>query len=584
MNNLSGIIHHHLPEYLNEDYQVFVAFIQAYFQETELDGNFVNFFRDFQDAIDIDKANDSFIQEFYDEFCQEFPPTDLIEKKTLIKNIKEFYLAKGAEQSFRFIFTVLFNAKIEFFYPREVLHSASGGEYIEQDFIYTTAVNREAFSLFDYNNELTLVGITSGSTAILDSIETFMYSGDLYLKIKIASYDKPFTSNEQVKIFINNAVISETIIDSINDINILDGGNNYTIKDKITVYSNVSGSSASFKIEKVSLGGFDDYIINDGGIDYEIGDIIVSEPQVNSYGYGFSAEVSAVDINGSIQGIRIFDNGEDYSRKTNAVITTTNGSGADIELIGDVGSIEKIKIIDSGYVYITPEMTIDTISGSGFDYEILMSPVYNKEKSYITNDDWLSSDSKIQDSFYYQQFSYVIKTYISPDDWLDVIKTNLHPVGSRVFAHWLREDLTLPSLAPSLYDENGEQFSSLILVKGRESSSINIPIIDAERDTTIVVDLYNVNIASSGLTYWDIDRIKFWDSFDYNVGDLKYVIFDQFTYPNSNKYTLQEKQESTEILIGSSNTLLNLDLNDPNINLLFDMNQGNEVYDMNTNP
>jgi len=54
---------------------------------------------------------------------------------------------------------------------------------------------------------------------------------------------------------------------------------------------------------------------------------------------------------------------------------------------------------------------------------------------YFRNrDGHISSDKFIQDSYYYQDFSYVLTTLRKRDEWIDVVKDKIHPAGSIVFS------------------------------------------------------------------------------------------------------------------------------------------------------
>jgi hypothetical protein len=52
---------------------------------------------------------------------------------------------------------------------------------------------------------------------------------------------------------------------------------------------------------------------------------------------------------------------------------------------------------------------------------------------YITTGSQLSSDQKLQDSVYWQQFSYVIRSRIGQDQWKSTILNQLHPTGRIVY-------------------------------------------------------------------------------------------------------------------------------------------------------
>ena len=53
---------------------------------------------------------------------------------------------------------------------------------------------------------------------------------------------------------------------------------------------------------------------------------------------------------------------------------------------------------------------------------------------------------KIQDSYYYQDFSYAVKSSVSINDWKDILIKNVHPASFKVFGELnLSEDATIPN-------------------------------------------------------------------------------------------------------------------------------------------
>lgn len=69
-----------------------------------------------------------FIVLFQDTFLRDFPQTG-IDYATLLPRMLEFYQSRGSEESFRFIFRVLFGEEIMISYPRESVFTTSEGTY-----------------------------------------------------------------------------------------------------------------------------------------------------------------------------------------------------------------------------------------------------------------------------------------------------------------------------------------------------------------------------------------------------------------------------------------------------------------------
>ena len=52
---------------------------------------------------------------------------------------------------------------------------------------------------------------------------------------------------------------------------------------------------------------------------------------------------------------------------------------------------------------------------------------------YLNEDGHLSSNKKLQDNFFYQDYSYVVKAGLAIDSWRDLVKKVLHPAGLALF-------------------------------------------------------------------------------------------------------------------------------------------------------
>lgn len=79
-----------------------------------------------------------------------------------------------------------------------------------------------------------------------------------------------------------------------------------------------------------------------------------------------------------------------------------------------------------------------------------------QDQRYLTNDGFLSDKKKLQDSYFYQKFSYVIRTGTNVDQWRDVFNKLVHPSGFIFFGEIfmfilaLNDKAKMPFLQPGL--------------------------------------------------------------------------------------------------------------------------------------
>lgn len=519
-DKISSIVQYTLPEFVVDEYSLFTLFIKSYYEFMEEEGNALNFIERFQDSLDIDQADDDFVVEYLQEFADTFPKDLLVDEATLIKYIKEFYLSKGSEDSFKFIFTMVYNAKIETIYPREFLHESSNGTWISEDYMYITADNFDKLTIGEELNAF-VVGETTGASAVIDTITTFYYNEELVMKLDLSSYKGQFSETEDITLTIDDYSVVESAFLTINTIGITAGGKNYHIDDTITI-SGGGGSYAKAKIKQLHRGSYDEYTIGNGGSGYAVNDLIYATPQVEDTGYGFVARVATVGGGGEITAIDIMNGGYEYRYKTTAYVKNSGGTNAVIELNGnDIGRIKEIEVFDSGIGYTTqPSIVINSTDGVGATLVASLKTIYNGPKYYKDQNDWLSNYDRIQDSYLYQKFSYIVKSDISPHKWIKQLKRLTHPSGTQLFGMYaLTSEFNVAISIPD--DIIRSIFITIELIN--DINNINITYANTE----ILKTLEQSSVCPIDLTDNDLDYIKFFDSFNYTVDTFKDYTIDQ---------------------------------------------------------
>ena len=152
--------------------------------------------------------------------------------------------------------------------------------------------------------------------------------------------------------------------------------------------------------------------------------------------------------------------GSGYRIGDTVTVTDSRGVGfaAKIEQTGLAGSIKKIGISNSGLNY-TGNLLVNIFSEGGAQSAkvfALRSAVTNYVGYFSGNRGKISSNKKIQDGHYYQDFSYELKSEVSLDTYFDILKKIIHPAGMRMFGSVLVKkaiDNTVTSSAQATYSE-----------------------------------------------------------------------------------------------------------------------------------
>ena len=153
-----------------------------------------------------------------------------------------------------------------------------------------------------------------------------------------------------------------------------------------------------------------------------------------------------------ISNISIISGGSNY--RVGDQITFTNASGdigqgakAKVSQVSSTGKILKIKIENFGVNYLAaPTITVSSQKGSGFSGNCTIGALCNYEGYYANSDGKLSSTKVIQDSHYYQNYSYVLKSEIVIDRYKEIIKKLIHPAGLGFFGQVLIKRCTQSDL------------------------------------------------------------------------------------------------------------------------------------------
>jgi hypothetical protein len=142
----SLLVYNQLPEFVREEYPVFISFLEAYYEFLEQErytsgisqkNNLVEKLKELRTISDVDFSLDDFEDQFFSTFASLLPKETKVSKDFLLKNILPLYKSKGTIKSFEFLFKILFNESIQIEYPREQILRASDGKWVKENIIRT---------------------------------------------------------------------------------------------------------------------------------------------------------------------------------------------------------------------------------------------------------------------------------------------------------------------------------------------------------------------------------------------------------------------------------------------------------------
>lgn len=310
-----------LPGFVSAEYPMFQRFLEAYYEWLAQPGNPDYTIQKLLDNQDVDTSVDLYLEHLEKEFLAQIPKDIEIDKRELIKNIRSFYASKGTEKSYEFLFNILFNEQVEFYYPKNDILRASDGKWSTVTSIrLLNDNNADVFAMIgkqitqDYifvDPNTNIPETRTWATAIVERIIQF-YLGDTliteaYLSNLQGLGDFNYSTSDELadrqyvyyKDELNNP-IEFRIVPIVSTITVDNRGTGYNAGTilQIDTAPGDSGVGAVGQITSIFPGEINAVDIVNSGQNYQINDIVNFEKTAEIGGSGAAAYVSDVSTDG----------------------------------------------------------------------------------------------------------------------------------------------------------------------------------------------------------------------------------------------------------------------------------------------
>lgn len=152
-------------------------------------------------------------------------------------------------------------------------------------------------------------------------------------------------------------------------------------------------------------------------------------------------------------------------------------------------------------------------------------------QKWTSNDGFLNDTKYIQDSYYYQSFSYVIKTGQGLTTWRDYVKKILHPAGFRFFGEILIQTSAIGTMKLVPLNAGEKDVAPAVI----ETEIVQVPL---KHNVTIIEKYINsINSVKAGPTLRHLDQREssiedpIYNYYDIKVGDAVAGAGTNFVYP-----------------------------------------------------
>lgn len=437
-------------------------------------------------ARDIDVTKAAYLDLIQKEIASVIPKNTVANRVNLYKNLARYYNVRGSKESIELFFKIIFQDNAEVYFPRKDMLIASDGVWLGN-------VQRPVYSAAP------LLGVIGNGTGAKATVTT---SNGAIRRINVSNggtlYPCPTASitgdgtNAVLGLYVAGGVVRS--------IKVLNGGSGYTTASVVITGTNTTLATATAEIVN---GVISSVTVTSGGTGYASPTVtitgngtgatalaycsggVIQHVQMLTYGSGYStasiafggatgsgAVAAATIVNGAITQVNPTSYGSGYTIAKvalNGVILDDSAPGStyaqivpNIERSGvDAGEIQSYRIADCGQGY--------TIAGNFLGYS---TGTYNESRGF------LSDNIKLQDSYFYQKFSYVIRTGNNFDVWSDTFNKLVHPAGMIFFGEilillqLLDGKSIMPLLQPGLI--SAEDLARIIILQAANNLTMGL--------------------------------------------------------------------------------------------------------------
>ena len=488
----SLLVSQQVPEYVNDEYPLFVSFMEAYYEFLETaqgtqKNNVLELSKDLRYISDVDISINAFERSFFDMYAALIPRDARVNKETLIKNVLPLYLARGNEKSFKLLFRLLFGDEVEVLLPKNNVLKTSDGQWTIDNIL---KLETDIRSTYVANGSNTVFYLAQS----VDSTDISVYVNDT-LKVLNTDYT---VRKESRKLVFNTAPAANSAIKAV-----------YSNFD-VTLLNNrkVTGltSGASAVIERATKRIITDRL--NFGLPFEL--FIDKKSLSGIFTNGEQIVTDIIDPNG----LTITLNADTFSILTTILVTGSGASynvGDKLTILGGGATTVATAEVESVTLGVTNRIVVN-YGGAGFHTASLISSSNTPGDSFLTGavDGVDTSGANTNISFLISDD--VINSYanivLSAADY--GFPSQVIPAGENISTR------IFDALTSLTISDLGPMTNAVILFS---NTSVNTAILDSEGARYLL-----------GSTIYDIKSYRSVGRIDVNNGGVNYKVGDEIVF------------------------------------------------------
>lgn len=419
-----------IPQYVRETYPFFVQFIKGYYEWLELEGNPYERIKNHLDYESFEKSLDVYVKAMESEYLAEIPTEAIVDPQFFIEWSRKFNLAKGAKESYQFLFKLLFNEQTtDIYLPKDNILRTSDGVWIAGQNVMLVTNNGNPDALV-YKQIIQKREIYSGhyetATAIVDSYNVSYVNEFNVIQLILTNIVGTFESDYPITDADGNNSVWP--IPSIDSFVIDDGGTNFAINTPLELNSSDWNGKYTKTYTVSESGKLDTQLTMSAN--KSLLSVVINSQTVDRANYSFDGQF----LTGSVFVVGL-----------SVTVTFSNAYSGKfaVSAIDSTGKVLKINVLENPIAISGTSIPLSYTStlSSGLDASAHVGVIRSLPGYYSGDKGQLSTDMYLEDSNYYQEYSYVIKTSQDIEKYADLVKNVLHPAGFKMFGNVLLLDI-----------------------------------------------------------------------------------------------------------------------------------------------
>jgi hypothetical protein len=314
----------------------------------------------------VDNTIYDFLDQLRESFMNAIPNklADGVDKRNLIKNIRELYRAKGTSEGHKIFMRMLLGQNSEVTYPNKFMMRASDGNWVNRIILRTSpGVNAVSTELIG----TTITGGTSGATAVVSSALTTAEGGETIVQFELnpTSIVGTFTDGETITgtSTVQDVTMTFTIRGMVTNFNVTNGGILYEVGDivELDAQESIGNGEALATVASVKRGSVSEVIIDDAGTNYNVRDALTFTTTETS-----TSTATATGFVSVIDGSLILDGTDSSSTDAGEILVLEAGSSSQLEefqIVLDGGGTEATAVVN-GETSASTTVALDGNSGT----------------------------------------------------------------------------------------------------------------------------------------------------------------------------------------------------------------------------